>query len=155
MRFRFDLMKDARHAMRAVPLGSTDEMVQCLALFDGELVLEKGSPLIHFCGHKMNSHANDPFSMKHLPERRHHALISGKRGVMNVNAAPWRQGKERLSQNVRAGDGDNDVGRAFTNGLHELDGVWVANLQERDAVRTCQLLKTVELLRPSAFPDFA
>src|SRR5271155_1616404 len=148
-------MKDAGHAMCTVTLGSTDEMVQCLPRLDSELILEQGRPFVDLCCHEMNSHANGRFSMKHLPERGHHAFISGKRSVMNVNAAPRRQGKERLFQDVWAGNGDNYVCRTLTNRFHELGGVWVANLLVWDGVGSGQLFKTVELLSLSTFPDFA
>ena len=152
-RIRSDLAKDTSHAVRAVTLGPADEMIQCFSRLDGKLFLEQSAPLIHFGGHKMNSYPHGLFTMIHLPKGWHHALVTWKRSVVNIDTASRWQGQKCLFQYVRAGNRDDQISRALPNGFDELGRVWVANPLEWDAVRSRCLLKAKELSGLGALPD--
>src|ERR1700746_3215398 len=115
------------HATRGMAFGSTNQGIQRLARLNWQLFLEQSFAFINLRGHVVNGYSNLFFTVIHLPEGRHHAFVARKWRVVYVNATQWRQSQKLLFQNVRAGNGHQEVRSETCNPASVLFFVWIAD----------------------------
>src|SRR6266446_9147934 len=96
-----NLSHNLSHAVCAVTFRSLNEPVERFPRLNSLFILEECIAFISLCDHVMDGKSDGFLAMKHLPKRRHHALVSGQRSMMNVDCALRSIRQERFLENVR------------------------------------------------------
>ena len=110
MRAAFQGAKRFRHYMCAMPLSTPDDLVQGFAIPDRESILDNGGAFVQLLVHKVHGNTKGFLVVVHLPESRHHSLVSWEWSMVDVNATHGRNGEHFLLENERASDGDENIG---------------------------------------------
>src|ERR1035437_1718742 len=100
---RNNLTHHACHAVRSMPLGPSNQLVQRFPELDLQVLLEKGRPLIDFGRHVVHCHSNAALAVEHLPEGRHHALVPRQGSMVNIDATERGESQELFFEDVRTG----------------------------------------------------